>query len=68
MTKIKCDCGNLVCEGDVINQKFLGKIKKVNLGLIRDLKMNGELKKNNSNDPKDWSGVCSECQSKRDKK
>ncbi len=69
--KIKCDCGALVCEGDLIivktergtKKKFVGKLKK-DYDMVRELKMNGKIIKNNSNDPNNWTGVCSKCQSK----
>ncbi len=75
MIKIKCDCGTLVCEGDYLptetkngsKKKFFGKIKE-GYSHLREMKMNGEIIKNKSNNPKDWSGVCSKCQKDRDKK
>jgi len=56
---ITCKCGSLVVSGkyDMQEKKF-----------IMDFDIQGEITKNHSNDPKDWTGTCSECQKKRDKK
>jgi len=60
--KIKCKCGNIVCEGEI-------KIVETKRGTRRryyiDGQMNGEVHKNKSNNPKDWIGVCSKCQMRK---
>lgn len=54
--KIKCKCGELVVEGEIIERKNKKRFD------ILD-KPKGTIIKNNSGNPKDWTGVCSKCQS-----
>ena len=54
---IKCRCGKIVVEGEIVERKNKKRF---------DIKYKplGSILKNNSNNPKDWTGICSECQSK----
>lgn len=66
---IKCGCGNVVTEGAVFSGKRRGLKKYVRnifyLDVERIPKLSGEIRKNKSNNPNDWIGVCSECQKKK---
>lgn len=56
--KIKCSCGNLVAEGEIIdNQKFICGLDKPNGTIVKD----------NSKNPLKWKGICPSCQRERDK-
>lgn len=60
--KIFCDCGKLIVEGEIVERKG----KKFD---VFD-KPKGTIIKNDSSNPsnpKEWKGICSECQSKKDK-
>jgi ssDNA-binding Zn-finger/Zn-ribbon topoisomerase 1 len=63
---INCeDCKTLVVEGEIVIRKNkVGNTKKV-----FDIygKPNGTILKNNSENPEDWTGVCSKCQGERDR-
>jgi len=54
--EIKCKCGKLVCSGNIRESK---KGRKA-FDIIGEL--NGTILKNNSKNPKNWTGVCSNCQ------
>lgn len=54
--KINCKCGEVVCEGEIGNDKKGRKIFK-----MKD-KPKGTIIKNKSKNPNDWVGICSECQ------
>ena len=57
--KIKCDCGKVICEGETkIVETKRGKRKRYYMGG----EINGEIHKNKSNNPNDWTGICSDCQ------
>lgn len=58
--KIKCECGKKVVEGEIVERKNKKKFDIYN-------KPKGTIIKN-SNNPKDWFGICSDCQSNEDKK
>ena len=62
--KIKCECGELVAEGEInLRENKVGvQKKKFDMNFYR-----GTIVKNNSNNPKDWEGICSKCQSGSDK-
>lgn len=54
--KIKCDCGEIIIEGEIAHGK------KHSAFIIKDKPL-GEIHKNNhSNTPTEWSGLCSKCQ------
>ncbi len=55
--KIKCNCGKVVVEGEIIERKNKRK-------LDINYKPLGTILKNKSNNPNDWTGICSECQKK----
>jgi len=60
--KIKCkECGELVIEGDVksVTKENGGTRTIFDTGIEKPL---GTILKNNSGNPKDWTGLCSECQ------
>ncbi len=59
--KIICDCGNLIVEGE-IKPNAKGKRRF----FIED-KPKGEIYKNNSNNPDNWTGLCSLCQKNKSK-
>ena len=61
MTRFKCKCGEVVCEGS-IKRDEKGKLKLFLDGLVE--KFNGTLLKNKSNNPKKWTFICSKCQKK----
>jgi len=65
--QIKCkNCGEVVAEGEVVSRKNgCGRTIKA-----FDLfgKPNGAIIKNNSNDVKDWTGICSKCQAEKDRR
>ena len=64
--KIKCKCGNVVVEGEiVIRENNRGNRHKA---FDIDGKPNGTIIKNKSNDPDDWTGICPSCQKKESKK
>jgi len=54
--KIKCKCGEVVVEGEIVKRN---NKKKFDI----NYKPKGAIIKNNSNNPKDWTGICSKCQS-----
>ena len=54
--KIKCKCGTIVCEGEIVERK---NKKRFDI----EGKLLGTIIKNKSNNPKDWTGICSKCQS-----
>ncbi len=56
--KIKCDCGELVAVG------IIGDKNRFNL----NGKPSGTILKNKSNNPNNWNGLCSKCQSKKYRK
>ena len=58
--KIKCSCGAEIVEGEIVER---------NNKKIFDIyyKPNGTIVKNNSNNTKYWTGICSDCQSSNDK-
>ncbi|MBA7700353.1 hypothetical protein ES703_109064 [subsurface metagenome] len=56
--KIKCKCRKVIVEGEVVERKNKRKFDV-------DYKPLGTIIKNKSNNPKDWIGVCSECQKKK---
>ena len=53
--KINCKCGALVVEGKIVTRK-----NKVKFDINE--KPKGSIIKLNSNNPKDWKGICSKCQ------
>ena len=59
--KINCDCGETIVEGEI---KSNHKDKK--RFFIQD-KMKGEIRKNNSNNPTKWTGICTKCQKLKSK-
>jgi len=61
--KIKCmKCKKEVVEG-VIEQNEKGR----KIFSLMNQKPEGIIIKNGSNNPKDWTGLCSECQKEKDK-
>jgi len=58
--KIHCSCGALVVEGDIRENK---KHRQV-LDLMSSPQ--GTIIKNNSNNPRNWTGVCANCQKKKE--
>ncbi len=62
---IKCKCGKEVVEGEIV-------VRKTKRGDRRRFdiknKPQGSIIKNNSNNPKDWEGICSSCQSNKNLK
>lgn len=59
--KIYCKkCGEIIVEGEIVQRK-----NKQRFDLYG--KLNGSILKNNSNNPEDWTGFCSKCQSEFDK-
>jgi hypothetical protein len=59
--KIKCKyCGNIVVEGEIVEREN----RKGNIKRVFDIfqKPQGTILKNKSNNPNDWTGVCSKCQ------
>lgn len=59
--KINCNCGETILDGEI------GKGKKHVAFITRD-KPKGEIHKNGSNNPKNWTGICSKCQRKKKEK
>lgn len=59
MLKIKCDCGEIVVQGET------GEGKKHKIFIMED-KPKGEIHKQGNN-PHNWTGICSKCQKKNDK-
>ncbi len=58
--KITCECGKVVVEGAVVERNNKPKFDMYG-------KLEGTIIKNESSNPKEWSGLCSECQRKADK-
>lgn len=63
---IKCKCGEIVAEGDIVSREN-GRGKIHNAFDLID-KPNGAIIKNNSDKPQDWEGICSKCQAEKDRK
>ena len=55
--KIKCACGKVVVEGEIVERKNKRKFD-INYSPL------GTILKNKSKNPKNWTGICSECQKK----
>lgn len=59
--RINCDkCGEKVCEGEVKKSDNDRKPRDI---FVLQGQILGEIHKNHSNNPHDWSGLCSKCQS-----
>ena len=54
---LKCKCGKIVVEGNIVERKHKKRFDV-------DYKPLGTILKNKSNNPNDWTGICSDCQKK----
>ena len=57
--KIKCGCGGIVLEGDV---KSVETGRGVRNRFISVFKPSGQIFRNKSNNPHNWTALCSKCQ------
>ncbi len=57
--EIKCKCGKVVVKGNIVERK---NKKRFDI----NYKPLGTILKNKSNNPKDWTGICSDCMKKGD--